>query len=110
MTGLPRPVLVGLFRRRYPGFFDRQLAIATVEPGLARNISAAAREAWHIMGCTGYARVDVRVDTECVPHVLEVNCNPDLSPAASFHRSAQAGGHCYESMVTRILEMALACA
>jgi D-alanine-D-alanine ligase len=80
---------------------------ANVEPGLARNITCAAREAWHIMGCTGYARVDMRVDAAGCPHVLEVNCNPDLSPDAGFHRSAQAGGHSYKSMIIRILETAV---
>jgi D-alanine-D-alanine ligase len=73
-----------------------------------RNIICAAREAWHIMGCTGYARVDMRVDVEGCPQVLEINCNPDLSPDACFHRSAQAGGHSYQSMSRSILDMALA--
>jgi D-alanine-D-alanine ligase len=80
---------------------------ADLEPGLARNITYAALEAWPIMGCTGYARVDMRVDAEGCSQVLEVNCNPDLSPDAGFHRSARAGGHSYQSMVIRILEMAV---
>ncbi|MGA9350163.1 MAG: D-alanine--D-alanine ligase [Anaerolineae bacterium] len=79
---------------------------ALVDADLAMRITDAARRAWAAIGCRGYARVDMRVSDEGIPYVLEVNCNPDLSPDAGFYRAAREAGHSYEDMVVQILELA----
>ncbi len=83
------------------------LCPAPVEPDLGTRIVVTARQAWAAIGCQGYARVDMRVSAEGIPYVVEVNCNPDLSPDAGFYRIAQATGYSYEAMVVHILELAL---
>jgi D-alanine-D-alanine ligase len=80
---------------------------ASVTPELGSSIRTIAREAWQATDCRGYARVDMRVAADETPYVIEINCNPDLSPDAGFARAAQAGGYDYVSMITRILEMAI---
>ncbi|MDY7079851.1 MAG: D-alanine--D-alanine ligase [Chloroflexota bacterium] len=82
------------------------LCPAPVDTRLGNRIADAARRAWTAIGCWGYARVDIRVSNEGTPYVVEVNCNPDLSPDAGFYRAARAAGHSYESMVVHILETA----
>lgn len=82
------------------------LCPALVGPDLGIRIADAARRAWAAIGCRGYARVDMRVSDEGIPYVLEVNCNPDLSPDAGFYRAAQEVGCSYEDMVMQILELA----
>jgi D-alanine-D-alanine ligase len=79
---------------------------AVVSPALKQSIAQTALRAWQALGCRGYARVDMRVDRHDVPYVLEVNCNPDISPDAGFFRSVQAAGYTYPEMVLRILHMA----
>lgn len=79
---------------------------ALVDADLAMRITDAAQQAWAVIGCRGYARVDMRVSDEGIPYVLEVNCNPDLSPDAGFYRAAREAGHSYEGMVVQILELA----
>ena len=54
---------------------------AKVDPDLARQMIAAATDAYRLTGCRDYARVDLRVDEQGNIFVLEVNANPDLSPA-----------------------------
>jgi D-alanine-D-alanine ligase len=80
---------------------------ARVAPDLRDGITAAARRSWRAMGCRGYARVDMRVAGDGTPYVVEVNCNPDISPDAGFYRAASAAGYDYPGMVTHILELAL---
>lgn len=79
---------------------------AQVRSGLSARIHESAMRAWLAIGCRGYARVDMRVGDEHVPYVVEVNCNPDLSPEAGFYRAAHTTGLSYPQMALRILEMA----
>ncbi len=82
------------------------LCPAPVDPELGARIADTAWRAWAAIGCRGYARVDMRISTEGMPYVVEVNCNPDLSPDAGFYHAARAAGYGYEDMVVHILEIA----
>jgi len=79
---------------------------APTRDGCAERIADAARRAWEVIGCRGYARVDMRLGDGDVPYVVEVNCNPDLSREAGFHQAARVAGYSYEDMVANIVEVA----
>jgi D-alanine-D-alanine ligase len=79
---------------------------ADVESWLGGLIAETALRVCEIIGCRGYARVDMRV-ADGVPYVLEVNPNPDLSPDAGFARAACAAGYDYTAMITHILSLVL---
>lgn len=83
------------------------LCPASVDAELEASLAATARQAWAAIGCRHYARADVRVSREGIPYVVEVNCNPDLSPDAGFYRAAQAAGYNYSEMARHILKLAL---
>ncbi|MCS7260659.1 MAG: ATP-grasp domain-containing protein [Anaerolineae bacterium] len=80
---------------------------ARVDEPLAGRIVQTARRSWETIGCRGYARVDMRIGPDEVPLVVEVNCNPDLSPDAGFYRAARAAGYSYADMIEHILLLAL---
>jgi D-alanine-D-alanine ligase len=55
----------------------------------------------------GYARIDVRMDAEGRPFVLEANPNPNLAYGEDFAESAETNGISYEALLERILTLGL---
>lgn len=76
------------------------------EPTLRRELEAVARAAWSACGLAGYGRVDIRLDEQGVPCVLEVNANPCISPDAGFAAAAVVAGLEPSDVVRRILAAA----
>jgi len=74
------------------------------EDPLRREIEAVSREAWSACGLAGYGRVDLRLDEDGTPCVLEINANPCLSPDAGFAAAARAAGLTAADVTRRILE------
>lgn len=79
---------------------------ARIRASLHGSVTAIAREAWAVVGGSGYGRVDLRLDAEGTPQILEVNPNPDLAPEAGLARMAAAAGWDYDALIARILEEA----
>ncbi len=78
---------------------------AIVDEGLAADIRRVALEAYLLMGCRDYARVDIRVRDD-TPYILEVNPNCGIAPDAGFVREARVGGYDYAAMVEQIARYA----
>jgi D-alanine-D-alanine ligase len=80
---------------------------AAVSQRLANAVTKTAEAAWRVMQGKGYGRVDLRVDEQGQPWVLDVNPNPDLNDDAGLSRMARAVGWDYAELVRRIAEVAL---
>ena len=55
-----------------------------------------------------YARVDMRVDHDGQPFILEINPNPDLVDGAAFAMCARAGGRTYAETLGAVADLAVA--
>ncbi len=84
--------------RSFPGREDEELLA---------EASRLALAAWPICGLSGYARVDLRLDEQGRPHILEVNANPCLSPGAGFLAAAAQAGLTPREVIGRILAAAV---
>jgi D-alanine-D-alanine ligase len=72
-----------------------------------RRIQHLARRIYRTLGLSGYARIDLRMTPEGRLYVLEANANPDLSLDEDFALAAEAAGIPYESLVQRVLNLAI---
>lgn len=78
-------------------------------PARATNeVRRVALEAWRLVGGHGYGRVDMRVDSNGQPWILEVNSNPDIAPDAGLARMARVAGIEYATLVRTICELGIA--
>jgi D-alanine-D-alanine ligase len=75
-------------------------------PALTAAVEGAARGAWHALGLRDYGRIDLRVDADNTPWVIDVNPNPDISPDAGVARAARIAGLSYPALIAQIADVA----
>ncbi len=79
---------------------------ARVDASLSALISKTAAKAFRAVGGWGYGRVDIRLDEDGQPVILEVNCNPCLDSGMGLARSAEQAGIDYPHMLQTIVKAA----
>ena len=82
--------------REFPGNY--------LNPALAENLINTALKCWHVFGLKGYARVDIRIDKDDNPYVIEVNANPCISPDSGFVAATNEAGIPFTDVLHRILD------
>ena len=90
-------------------YFKGTRAICPAEIGTEAQelIVRTATEVFRLLGCRGYARVDMRMDGDGFLNVIEVNPNPDISPGSGAVLQAETFGLTYKQFVERIVMLAL---
>lgn len=84
------------------------LCPAKISPALEQQLRALAVRAYQAIECRDFGRVDIRVDAQGRPYVLEINPLPSLSTDDVFMVLANHLGVPYDELIHRILNAALA--
>ncbi|MCL4425207.1 MAG: hypothetical protein M1299_10190 [Firmicutes bacterium] len=80
---------------------------AEIDTELAREIETVALKAYEVIGARDFARLDIRLDANGRPKILEINTLPGLMPGYSeFPRMAAAAGLSYADLIGRIVQLA----
>jgi len=84
---------------------------ADIPQKLENEIRRIAIKAFRVLNCRDVCRIDVRLDENSKPHVLEVNPLPGLIPNPDAHsclpEAARAAGFTYDQLICTILWQAL---
>ena len=81
---------------------------ARIDGALVARLQKTALDAFLVMGCRDYARIDFRIADNGEIYILEVNPNPDISQSAGYARALAAAGIDYrnfwQSMTTKAMK------
>jgi D-alanine-D-alanine ligase len=84
---------------------------AVDDAALERDLASAALGAFHALGCRDWARVDLRLDGDGAPQVIEINPLPGILPRpeqnSCFPKAARAAGLSYDALIVAVLDHAL---
>ncbi len=69
-----------------------------------KRVQQLARAAFEALSCSGWGRVDVMLDGQGNPYVLEVNTVPGMTDHSLVPKAAQQAGIGFDELVRRILE------
>lgn len=72
-----------------------------------KAIQVLCLRAFNVVGCQGWGRVDVMLDSKANPYLLEINTSPGMTDHSLVPMSARVAGIDFDSLCLRILEMTL---
>jgi D-alanine-D-alanine ligase len=99
------------FEARYEIGRTEFVCPAGLPPELTARVQDLAVATYELLGCRGFARVDLMVeDGTAEPLVLEVNAIPGLTETSLLPMAAEASGISFDELIARILDLALATA
>ena len=98
--------------KEYQGDKERKLTPrfwcpARLDPAVTQAVQSVAWKAARALGTRDLARVDIRLSSEGIPYVLEVNPLPGMDPEESnLPIMTRAAGMSYEAFIHRLIDLA----
>lgn len=94
------------FSSKYQKGLTEYIVPAPVPDGLAQKIQTIAAGAYKALGCEGFARIDVRIDENERPYILEVNTIPGFTETSLFPKAAKEAGISFTAVCEKLLDVA----
>ena len=84
---------------------------AEIDKKLEKRIKETAIKTFKVLDCKDWARIDIRLDKDGVPNILEVNALPgfmkDPKENSRLPKAAYAAGWSYEKLIGEVLRSAI---
>jgi len=92
---------------KYTAGRSHHIIPARISERAREEAANAAGRAFHVLGCSGMARVDIIVDADGTPWLLEVNTVPGLTALSLLPDAAKAAGISFGELCRRLIEHAV---
>ncbi len=76
------------------------------EPARESEIQSLVLKAWNVLGCKGWGRIDVMLDSDGQFYLLEANTSPGMTSHSLVPMAARQAGMSFSQLVVRILDLA----
>jgi D-alanine-D-alanine ligase len=96
------------YQNKYTSGATQYLCPAPIPKEKAQELQELALKAHRALGCEVLSRVDIMVDAEGKPHVLEVNTLPGMTDLSLLPKAGRAVGIDFTTQCLRILELSWA--
>lgn len=80
---------------------------AKIDASLEHELHRLTKETFRVLGIYDFCRVDYRMDSEGNLYILELNSMASLGATGSYSHAAKVAGYTYETMVNRMLDVAV---
>lgn len=84
----------------------RYLCPAGLSAEMETTLRDLARRAFAVLGCRGWGRVDILLDDDGSPQLLEINTAPGMTDHSLVPMAARAAGIDFDELCLRILALA----
>ncbi|MES2310283.1 MAG: D-alanine--D-alanine ligase [Verrucomicrobiota bacterium] len=91
------------YQNKYTAGCTEYVCPALLSEKTTQAVQSAAVKAYHALGCEVYARVDVLIDANETPWVLEVNTIPGMTATSLLPKAAKAVGMEFPELCEKIL-------
>ncbi|MGM0471320.1 MAG: D-alanine--D-alanine ligase family protein [Bacillota bacterium] len=95
------------FEAKYTKGLTEFIVPAKLKTEIYQQSQLLARQAYEVLNCAGFARVDLMLSSTGQPYVLEINTIPGLTETSLLPQAAQAADIDFSELVIKILEYAL---
>jgi D-alanine-D-alanine ligase len=96
------------FEARYEIGKTDYVCPADLPPDVTMQAQEIAVATYRLLGCYGFARVDMMLPEGGAPQVLEAQAIPGLTETSLYPQAAEAAGISFDELVGRLVELALA--
>lgn len=96
------------YANKYTAGRTEYLCPASLPEGATERVQRAALAAHRALGCEVYSRVDVLLDRDGSPSVLEVNTIPGMTATSLLPKAAASAGISFGALCERIIALSLA--
>jgi len=92
------------YEAKYIADDTRYLVPSGLSPKKEAEVQALCMKAFRTLGCQGWGRVDLMLNKQGRPYLLEINTSPGMTDHSLVPMAARAVGLSYEELCVRILE------
>lgn len=92
------------YQNKYFSDDTQYLCPAPIAPALAQHIAELCVRAYRALGCEGWGRVDVILDAQDRPWLIEMNTSPGMTGHSLVPMAAKAVGMSYPELCVNILK------
>lgn len=81
-----------------------EITPARISEELTKKVQEETKKYYDILGCKGIVRIDYIITEDGVPHVLEANTTPGMTPTSFIPQQVRAAGIDIKDVMTDIIE------